>query len=495
MKDKISIIKIIIIGIVSLLSIFLIGNVATLDLIPSKYLFLIIGAIIVINLLADACLLVKKKWTKIISVILYIPLIVVSIIGTKYLSSTNDFFDKAFDNYKTEIIHYNVIVKVNDSYNSLKDLKNKDIAYFTFYDDIDTMLNEVKKEYKNANFKPHDDIYDTFVNFFANQVTSIIVDDGYFEEMKDTYPDLDDKVRIIYTYSIETKVKENNEETTTTKASNEETTTTRKSYSKINKGESINIYISGSDSRKKTLPSKTRSDVNMVLSINPKTKTILMTSIPRDYYVWVYGKTGLKDKLTHAGIYGLNVSKRTVENLFDIDIDYAVKVGMPAVVELVDLVGGIEVYSDTEFDSYHMKGWHVNKGMNSMDGEHALAYARERYAYASGDRHRVKNQQQVLEATFKKLASDASILLKYEELLSSLKNLYMTDMPRSVISKYVKMQLDDMASWKFISQSVDGKGKMTATYTAPKSKRYVMVPNESSVEKARNKMKEVLEAK
>lgn len=130
-----------------------------------------------------------------------------------------------------------------------------------------------------------------------------------------------------------------------------------------------------------------------------------------------------------------------------------------------------------------------------MDGEHALAYARERYAYASGDRHRVKNQQQVLEATFKKLASDASILLKYDELLSSLKNLYMTDMPRSVISKYVKMQLDDMASWKFISQSVDGKGLMTATYTAPKSKRYVMVPNESSVEKARNKMKEVLEAK
>lgn len=494
MKNKTNIIKLIIILIMTILSLFLIINITRLDLIPSKFLFPIIAAIILINLVADVCLLLKKKWTKVISVLLYLPIIAITFIGTGYLTKTDDFLDTAFDNYKTEIIHYNVIVKVNDSYKSLKDLKDKDIAYFTFYDDSDAMLNEVKKEYNDANFKPHDDIYDTFVNFFANQVTSIIVDDGYYEEMKDTYSDLDDKVRIIYTYSIETKVKENNEETTT-KASNEETTTTRKSYSKINKGESINIYISGSDSRKKTLPSKTRSDVNMVLSINPKTKTILMTSIPRDYYVWVYGKTGLKDKLTHAGIYGLNVSKKTVENLFDIDIDYSIKVGMPAVVELVDLVGGIEVYSDTEFDSFHIKGWHVTKGMNAMDGKHALAYARERYAYASGDRHRVKNQQQVLEATFKKLASDSSILLKYDELLTSLKNLYMTDIPRSVISDYVKMQLNDMASWKFISQSVDGKGLMTATYTAPKSKRYVMVPNEATVEKARNKMKEVLEAR
>ncbi len=140
-----------------------------------------------------------------------------------------------------------------------------------------------------------------------------------------------------------------------------------------------------------------------------------------------------------------------------------------------------------------MKGWHVEKGNNYMDGAKALAYARERYAYAGGDRHRILNQQQVLQATLTKITKSTSILTKYDQLLNSLKKLYITDIPRDVISSYVKMQLNDMASWSFQTQSVDGKGSMEPTHVTPRTKLYVMIPDESTVESARAKMKEVLE--
>jgi LCP family protein required for cell wall assembly len=233
----------------------------------------------------------------------------------------------------------------------------------------------------------------------------------------------------------------------------------------------------------------------MIVSINPYTHEILLTSIPRDYYVQVHGKTGLKDKLTHAGIYGMNTSAKTVGDLFDIEIDYSVKVGMNAVVEVVDLVGGIEVYSDITFNSYHMPGWTVKKGMNKMDGKKALAYARERYAYASGDRHRIKNQQQVLEAVLKKAMTNKSLLLKYDKLLSSLGKFYKTDISGDVIKAFMQEQLETMPTWTFTTQTVDGKGASLPTYTAPNYKRYVMIPYEDDVRKASINIKSLISRK
>ena len=139
-----------------------------------------------------------------------------------------------------------------------------------------------------------------------------------------------------------------------------------------------------------------------------------------------------------------------------------------------------------------MPGWIVQKGMNEMDGKKALAYARERYAYASGDRHRIRNQQQVLEAVLKKALSNKSLLLKYDELLNSLGNLYRTDIPREVITAFVKEQLDTMPTWTFTSQWVDGKGASLNTHTAPKYKRYVMIPYEDDVKEAGDKIRELI---
>ena len=498
MKKKIILgFKIFIIISMALMSFLLMRSIIKLDLLPTRYITLLSAIIICVNLLGIIGILLRKWFTHIISAISYIAIGIITFIGVNVGNSANNFLENAFDNYKKEVTTYYVKVRSGDGVKKVEDLSGKEVVYFTFYNDTDKQLEEVKKVIENPVFIPHDDLYDTFVNFLTGKYDAIIIEDGYLDVLGEDYKNLDTRLRTLYTFEIESLVEKTNEEKQDdVLASDDEVKQDNpKRYEPINKGESINIYISGSDSRSNRVYSKTRSDVNMIISINPKTKTMLLTSIPRDYYVQVHGQTGLKDKLTHAGIYGLDRSRQTLEDFFEIEIDYSIKVGFNAVVEVVDLVGGIEVYSDTEFKSFHQKGWVVKKGMNKMDGKKALAYARERYAYASGDRHRIKNQQQVLEATLTKILSDKSILLKYDQLLTSLSKLYITDIPRNVISKYVKMQLDDMATWKFISQSVDGKGSMEHTYTAPKSNRYVMIPNYDTVDKARAEMKKVLEAK
>lgn len=248
----------------------------------------------------------------------------------------------------------------------------------------------------------------------------------------------------------------------------------------------VNILISGSDSRNGKIVSKSRSDVNMILSINPSTHKILLTSIPRDYYVKLHGTKGNKDKLTHAGIYGINMSKETLEDLFNIKIDYTIKVGFNSLIELVDLIDGIDIESDITFNSSSIKGWTVNKGINHFDGKQALAYSRERYAYKNGDIHRIQNQQQVLEAIMNKMFNNKSLLLRYNKLLESLSNLYVTDIPNSYIKLIVKEQLTNMESWNIEKQYLKGSNSKKETYSMPGIKLYVMVPDNNSVKSASN---------
>ena len=340
------------------------------------------------------------------------------------------------------------------------------------------------------------EIFVTTDYLLKDEISALVIDDGFLGALDENYSDIDERIRIIDTFEIKTKVKKDDVSSNTTTMPvdpDASTTSTTEPLEKIKSGNSINVFISGSDSRAATIQGNSRSDVNMILTINPDTRTILMTSIPRDYEVLPHGKTGLTGKLSHVGIYGLETTKKTVEDLMGIEINYAIKLGFSAVVELVDLVGGIDINSDQEFDSFHMKGWHVVKGMNHMDGAKALAYARERYAYSSGDRHRILNQQQVLQATLKKLMKSTSLLTQYDQVLSSLSQFYITDIPRSVISKYVKMQLNNMSSWKFTSQSVNGGRKFAPTFSAPNTDLFIATPDYNSIKKCRNKIQKTIE--
>lgn len=484
------------------ISTILVVKTIKIDLLPNKYLYIFIGIIAFLNLISALCLLVKKIWPKIISILLYILLAIISFFGIKYISKTDSFLDEAFNNYTNETSTYYIIVKEDSNYKSLSDLTDKEMIYFTFYSDREKIKDVIKEKNSSIKLVEYDNLSTGISNLLDGKVPSLVIDIGYLDIIDELFEQFENKIRVLDTFDITSEIKiidrkpatpddnpnNNSEEPNNTKPDDS-------FYTTINNGTSINIYISGSDSRSYEVYNRSRSDVNMILSINPNTKTILVTSIPRDFYVQLPGTTGLKDKLSHIGLYGLNNSKAVVEDLFNVDIDYSIKLGFNAVVELVDLVGGVDIYSDTTFDSSHMRGWKVQKGMNHMDGKKALAYSRERYAYAGGDRHRILNQQQVFEETIKKVMSDKTILLKYDELLDSLKKFYITDIPRSVISQYIKNQLNDMSSWKIIKQTVDGTGYYKPTYTIPDKNSYVMERDQATVDKARRKIKEILEAK
>ncbi len=472
MKSKFNFIRIPLILINLIVSILLVIDINKLDILPTKYFLIVIFILGFINLLSIILLFLKNKITRAIGIIISILLIALSFIGLNYTGDTNRFLNSAFNNNVVETSTYNVIVLKDSEINKLEDLNDKTLGYLKEEKNPIELLNNsvstVSTEYE--------DLYELYDLLVSKDLDCILIDEAYIDVLAEDYQDVNEKIKIVYTFNLETKIEKTTEET-------------------ANLVRPINIYISGSDSRSSNISNKSRSDVNMIVTINPNTHKILLTSIPRDYYVQVHGQTGLKDKLTHSGIYGLEVSTKTMEDLFDVEIDYSVKIGMNAVEEVVDMVGGIEVYSDKTFNSYHLAGWVVQEGINKMDGQKALAYARERYAYASGDRHRIQNQQQVLEAVLKKVLSDKSLLLKYDDLLESLGNLYRTDIPRDVITAFVKDQLDTMSTWTFETQWVDGKGASLPTHTAPKYKRYVMIPYEEDVQEASLKIKATLTEK
>ena len=238
-----------------------------------------------------------------------------------------------------------------------------------------------------------------------------------------------------------------------------------------------------------------RSDVNMLATVNPETHEVLLTSIPRDYYVQLHGTTGYRDKLTHAGIYGVQMSMQTLEDLLDIEIDYYLKVNFSTVVNLVDTIGGIDVYSDQQFVPWTNRNITIPKGNVHMDGAMALAFARERKSYATGDRHRVQNQQDVITAIIKKVSGSTVILTKYAEILDNLANCLTTNIGKDEISSLVKMQLQSMPSWQIGQYSLNGSDSRNYTYSMGQQLLYVMEPNQETVKTAHDNIMGVIEGK
>lgn len=467
------IIKLIIAIIMLVLSLLCFKYVSDMDILPSKYLYLFLIIILALNGISILLLFIKGIISKIFSGILYILLAIISIVGIKYSKDTINFLDNSFSNNK-EVITYNVIVSSNSTITKIEDLNNTIMGYLFLDIDDDSYLEKIKEKV-SVELK-ETDIYGIYDGLLNNEINSILINEAYLDMLEEEYKDFSEKTKVIYSFNIE-KEKEEEKEV-------------------IEKLEPINIYLSGSDSRSGYVSASSRSDVNMILTINPNTHTILLTNIPRDYYVQLHGTTGLKDKLTHAGIYGTDMSIKTIEDLLDIKISYSVKVGFSSVIKLVDLVGGVDIYSDTTFTSHCGDGGaekvKVFVGMNHFTGAQALSYARERYAYIDGDNHRGRNQQQVIEAVIKKVMTNKSLLLKYDSLLSSFSDLYRTDIPKELITMLIKQQLDDMPSWEVISQQVTGYGATAQTYSMPGWNLYVMIPDTNSVETAVSKIKEVI---
>ncbi len=472
-----------ILKIISVIVIFLFGigfglfsySLSKLNILPIKYL---IGCFVIVifiwGVLFYFLFSKKKKVGKIVAMIVSVSFSIVFILGTKYLDNTYSFLKNTKVDYDT--LTYSVLVLKESNYNELNDLQSKEILYLA--DDYkEDIVNELqpKLSYEEVTFESFGGMADTLLN---KEIDAIVIEESYISLVKEEVENFEEDTKSIYTFEV--KVKAHVEE--------------ESSENPINVTEQpFILYISGIDQWGNVKSVRGRSDVNQLAIVNPKTHHILLVNTPRDYYVQLAGTKGLKDKLTHAGIYGIDKSIKTLENLYGMDIHYYLRVNFNTLVKLIDAIGGIDIESDTAFKAYTNWSVYVEKGWNHFNGVQALAYARERMAYKEGDRHRGANQQQVITAIINKVTNSKILISKYNSILESLSESFQTDMPMEKITSFIKYQIDKMPSWNIESMAVTGSGSMEPTYSmGSKLKLSVMKPDMSSVNEAKQKMNEVL---
>ena len=356
-----------------------------------------------------------------------------------------------------------IIVKANSTYQYTQDLKGK--VYSTLATDdksVDKTIEKLQTE-NNENIQPK--VYSgvlTLVNaLYNNDVDCIIINESYRAMIEEDFPNFSSDTRVIYSKQYVTEIN-----------SPENSDITRNTF---------NVYVSGIDTYG-SITTKSRSDVNMIMTVNPTTKTILLTSIPRDYYIPFNVLGGQRDKLTHSGLYGVNETMQNVASYFGIDIDYFIRVNFDSLIDIVDSLGGIEVYNPQAFKNFEV-------GKITLNGEEALAFSRERYSFEDGDKERGRNQMRVITGIINKVLSPA-IISNYSELMDKLHVSFQTNMSDEQIISLVRMQLDDMSPWTIQQQSVNGNGQ---TLYSPiyGSDLYMMVPDDKSVENAKIKINEL----
>ena len=468
-KLKLSSVKIV--GLVTILfNLILTILLLVLNVLPTKYLIPIIIVFIGIDALIVLFGYFKKLKKK--GSIIYIALntlwCLICIFGSFYLFKTINFMGGlGKSDQKTE--NYSVIVLKSSSYEKIEDIKDKEVGLVSYQSEGKDKAKEHLSSKVNVNYKDFETPQDLETALLDKETEVIMVEDSYVEMFKEINEDFESLTRVIYTFSVQMKAEDISKDVSVTK-------------------EPFSVYISGIDTYGK-ISSVSRSDVNIVATVNPNTNQVLLISIPRDYYVKLHGTTGYNDKLTHAGIYGVDMSVKTIEDLLGININYYVKVNFSSVIKIVDVLGGVDVYSEYTFTSY--SGYNFTKGYNHMNGEQALDFARTRKAFASGDRQRGKNQQAVIEALIRKCSS-ASVITKYSSLLDSLNGSFQTNMSTKEITSLAKYQLDKMPTWTVKSISLDGGDSYNYTYSYGRSKSYVMTPYESSIKEAQQALSEIL---
>ena len=432
------------------------------NFIPNSYLLIILATIILFTTINIILINKKKKVGYIFSILL----IIIYSVLTYYLSITTSFFS-SFSK-----IHYNeetflVVVLKDSTYKKINDLENKNIGYIeNNLRNTDKALSKINKNITKKSYQDYDKLFNDLNN---NNIDSILINETYYnikseEETIDNY-------RIIHKIKIRSIVTDNNKEVDISK-------------------DSFTIYISGIDTYG-NIETVSRSDVNILATINPTTKQVLLTSIPRDSYVTLHNTTGYKDKLTHAGNYGINMSIDTIEDLLNIDINYYLRVNFTTLEKTIDALGGVDVYSEYSFISY-IDNYQFYKGYNHMNGKEALAFSRERKSLPGGDIDRGRNQQAVIEALIRKITSK-EIIYNYTSLLRELRGNFQTNLSDKDITKLIKQEIQNPGGWNVTSNSITGNGEYNYTYSYQAQKLYVLVLNSESINNAIELINRVLD--
>ena len=449
----------------ALLTVGMIIQLFTVNVLPTKYV-VIASAILVLLLLGMYFLQMGKRVNKINRVLGKILIVILSLflgLGNWMLFKTGSAFTRMTgDNSETTVI--SVVVMKENNAESVKDVKDGKFGVTETGDQeilqkgIDDIEKDAGQSITTVSYQSYKEIGD---DLYAGTVDAIIMDEATRSLFEDNHPKFDSETKVIKRYEYETKSKDISKNVNVTE-------------------ESFNVYISGIDTYG-TISTVSRSDVNMIATVNPNTHQILLTSIPRDYYVPQPCQGNQKDKLTHTGIYGIDCTVETVENYFDIDINYYVRVNFSSVVDIVDALGGIIVDNPVEFTSFD--GTYFPAGSIELSGSEALSFSRERKSLGGGDRDRGKNQMRVITGIINKAISPA-IITRYTSILDAVSGSFQTNMSNSEMTSLIKMQIDEMSGWDIEQVSVNGTGNPSAWSPANGFNSWVMEPNVETVQRA-----------
>lgn len=483
----------------------LLVKVAGLNILPEKYLGLVIAAVVFVLLIifllffvfpikkktedAAEAQVVKKPIGKYvirtIAMLLAVTLLAGDVLGIQMVNEFEDAMSNLVDDDKNEQVKVEefvigVYVRAEDKAVDLEAAKRYDFGYSLSYDrnNVRRGISEIESTLdRKLDAVEYNDIFEMVDKVLAKELDAFILSEAYLDILEDQegYGDISSKIKCIHkcVVTVETPIVEKEE-----------------APFDITKDTFI-IYVSGHDTN--YAAKRANSDVNILAVVNPSTKQVLLINTPRDSYVPIsVSETGALDKLTHCGVYGVQCSMDTLGDLYDIDINYYAQLNFVGFKRLVDALGGIEVYSEKEIYTTN-EGIHFVKGVNYVNGEQALAFVRERKKYGS-DRYRGKHQMAVIKGIIGKMSSGA-LLTNYSEILASMGTYFKTSVSQEELATIVKMQLNDLASWNVQMYAVDGTGDSQTSYSLPNLKTYVMRLNQATVDHAKTLIEMVYDGK
>ncbi len=337
----------------------------------------------------------------------------------------------------------------------------------------------LKTPLEEVNLKTYDNLF-ALTTALANpkttndQLQTIFLGHTYLDALKDNNESIYNQLQILA--DVEIKVNPKHVETTTHASLDSPFT----------------IYLSGIDNRDHTLPFAARSDVNLIMVVNPAKHKILLLNTPRDFYVPL-AMNGKLDKLTHAGLYGVNESIHTLENFYGIKFNYYARINFDATSTIIDQLGGVDIHIPYVVNTYHGHR-HYEPGNHHLNGDEALDFARERVSisWAGGDRERGRNQEKIITALLQKLQQDKTNLTKLDQIFNSIAKNIQTNFTPDDLKYLVQKQLTNSSNWQIESIDVDGKADITSTYTYPEPKHFVWHPYQETVDKAKTKLQDYL---
>lgn len=453
------------------------GYLVKFNMLPGMYLGIMGAALAVLTGLCIWGLVKKSDGRKLkIAITIFLVIVIgIYIFAINYINSTMKFIDVVTTEVEETEDYYVVTLKTS-KYAAIEDLAGKNVHTFMAGENYSDVKAGITAK-ASVNFKEDESLQTLAEDLLANKIYAVLISNSQYQMIKDDYENFEADTRIIYT--VTHKIMGD-----TVADSND----AQKGKYTIESGK-FNVYISGIDTSGR-ISNVARSDANIVVTVDTVNHEILLTSIPRDYYVTLHSKHS-KDKLTHAGVYGIKETYTTVEDLLDIDINYYVRVNFTTLEKLVNALGGVDVNSEYAFSSC---GYSFRSGMNHLNGAKALVFSRERHSFPSGDNQRIKNQQAVIEGIMKKALSSSTILTKYTAILRSLSNSFQTNISTDEINSVVKGQINNLSGWKINTQTLSGSGASMGTYSYGSQKLYVMIPNSTSVANAKDGINKILGA-